>query len=333
MEVIILSRRNISAGNSMVEGFGLKVFSEDALDRIHQATLEVLWLEGIKVYSDLALDIYDGGGCVVDRKNKKVYIPHHVVEDCIRSVPSTVLLAARNPKNDVVLDGTRVNFCNFSKGVTVTDPYTGEIRKSTLQDEANVAVLVDYLDQYDVLDVAVEARDVDPRTANLECYEAMVSNSSKHSTQSPHSIAESEKLIDLAAAVVGGRDKLRQRPITSATVCPQSPLSLAEETCEPIIAYARNGVPMNVLSMAMAGGTSPVTLAGTLVTHNAEVLSGIVLAQLTKKGTPNMYGSSTTIMDLKLASAAIGCPELGMISAAVCKMAQYYKIPSYVAGT
>jgi trimethylamine--corrinoid protein Co-methyltransferase len=83
----------------------------------------------------------------------------------------------------------------------------------------------------------------------------------------------------------------------------------------------------------MAGGTSPVTLAGTLVTHNAEVLSGIVLAQLTNKGTPNMYGSSTTIMDLRLASATIGCPELGMISAAVCKLAQYYKIPSYVAGT
>ncbi len=328
-----MSRRNVSAGNGICDGFGLSIFSTDALDRIHCATLEVLWYEGIKVYSDLALEIYHGGGCTVDKTKQKVFIPPHVVEDCIRSAPSTVLLAARDPANDVVLDGTRVNFCNFSKGVMVVDPYTGEIRKSTKQDEANVAVLVDYLDQYDVLDVAVEARDTDPKTANLECYEAMVSNSTKHCTQSPHSIAEAEKLIQLAAIVAGGREKLRQRPITSATVCPQSPLSLAEETCEPIIAYARNGIPMNVLSMAMAGGTSPVTLAGTLVTHNAEVLSGIVLAQLTNRGTPNMYGSSTTIMDLKLASASIGCPELGMISAAVCKLAQYYKIPSYVAGT
>jgi len=328
-----LSRRNLYAGNSMQEGFGLNVFSQDALDRIHNATLEILWYEGIKIQSEEALEIFHGGGCVVDKKNQKVYIPPHVVEDCIRSTPSTVLLAGRDPKNDIVLDGSRVNFCNFSKGVNVVDPYTGAVRPSTKQDEANVAILVDALEQYDLLDVAVEARDIDARTANLECYEAMVSNSTKHSTQSPHSFEEAQTLIDMAAAVAGGKDKLRERPITSSTVCPTSPLSIAPETCEPIITYARNRVPLTVLSMAMAGGTSPVTLAGTLVTHNAEVLSGIVLAQLTNKGTPNMYGSSTTIMDLRLASAAIGCPELGMISAAVCKLAQYYNIPSYVAGT
>lgn len=328
-----MSRRNIYAGNSMLAGFGLNVLSDDALDMIHNATLEILWYEGVKINSALALDIYDGGGCTVDKKNKKVYIPSHVVEDCIKSAPSTILLAGRDAKNDIVLDGSRVNFCNFSKGVNVIDPYTGDLRKSTKQDKVNVSILVDYLGQYDLLDVAVEARDVDPKTANLECYEAMVSNSTKHSTQSPHSTAEAQKLIDMATTVVGGKEELRKRPITSATVCPSSPLSIDPETCEPIITYAKNGVPLTVLSMAMAGGTSPVTLAGTLVTHNAEVLSGIVLAQLTNKGTPNMYGSSTTIMDLRLASATIGCPELGMISAAVSKMAQYYNLPSFVAGT
>ena len=328
-----MSRRNIYAGNTMLDGFGLTVFSNDALERIHNATLEVLWYEGIKIQSDIAQEIYHGGGCTVDKKNQKVYIPAHVVEDCIRSAPATVLLAGRDPKNDIILDGSRVNFCNFSKGVNVIDPYTGQLRISTKQDEANVSILVDYLDQYDLLDVAVEARDIDPKTTNLEAYEAMVSNSTKHSAQSPHSIEEAQKLIDMAAIVAGGKENLRKRPITSATVCPSSPLSIAPETCEPIITYAKNGVPLTVLSMAMAGGTSPVTLAGTLVTHNAEVLSGIVLAQLTNRGTPNMYGSSTTIMDLRLASATIGCPELGMISAAVSKMAQFYNIPSYVAGT
>lgn len=328
-----MSRRNIYAGNTMLDGFGLTVFSNDALERIHNATLEVLWYEGIKIQSDIALEIYHGGGCTVDKKNQKVYIPAHVAEDCIRSAPSTVLLAGRDPKNDIILDASRVNFCNFSKGVNVIDPYTGQLRISTKQDEANVSILVDYLDQYDLLDVAVEARDIDPKTTNLEAYEAMVSNSTKHSAQSPHSIEEAQKLIDMAAIVAGGKENLRKRPITSATVCPSSPLSIAPETCEPIITYAKNGVPLTVLSMAMAGGTSPVTLAGTLVTHNAEVLSGIVLAQLTNRGTPNMYGSSTTIMDLRLASATIGCPELGMISAAVSKMAQFYNIPSYVAGT
>jgi trimethylamine--corrinoid protein Co-methyltransferase len=84
--------------------------------------------------------------------------------------------------------------------------------------------------------------------------------------------------------------------------------------------------------MALAGGSSPVTLAGTLITHNAEVLSGIVLSQLTCKGSPVIYGSSTTIMDMKSTTAAVGAPELGMINAAVAKLAQYYLLPSWVAG-
>lgn len=84
--------------------------------------------------------------------------------------------------------------------------------------------------------------------------------------------------------------------------------------------------------MAMAGGTGPVTLAGTLVTINAEILTGVVLSQLVKKGAPVIYGSSTTNFDLRKATATVGSPELGLISAGVAKMAQYYNLPSFVAG-
>ena len=78
---------------------------------------------------------------------------------------------------------------------------------------------------------------------------------------------------------------------------------------------------VNILSMAMSGGSSPVTLAGTLVNHNAEVLSGIVLSQLTRKGAKVIYGSSTTAMDLRLATASVGSPECAMISGAVARLA------------
>ena len=116
-------------------------------------------------------------------------------------------------------------------------------------------------------------------------------------------------------------------------LCPTSPLELSVNACQVIIKGARLGIPVNVLSMAMSGGSSPVYLAGTLVTHNAEVLSGIVLAQLTVPGTKVWYGSSTTTFDLKNGTAPVGSPELGLISAAVAKLAQFYGLPSYVAGT
>jgi trimethylamine--corrinoid protein Co-methyltransferase len=139
-------------------------------------------------------------------------------------------------------------------------------------------------------------------------------------------------MIDMAAAIVGGCEALRRRPLLTFLTCPVSPLKLVRDCCEIIIEGARAGVPVNVLSMAMAGGSSPVNLAGTLVTHNTEVLAGITLAQLTRRGTPVIYGSSTTAMDLRFASASVGSPECGMISAGVACLARFYLLPSFVAG-
>ena len=132
--------------------------------------------------------------------------------------------------------------------------------------------------------------------------------------------------------ISGSEDEFRRRPLIGFGVCPVSPLKLPRDATEVIIESARWWIPNNILSMAMSGGSSPVTLAGTLVTHNAEVLAGITLAQLTERGCPMMYGSSTTAMDLKLAAASVGSPEIAVISAAVAQMAKRYLIPSFVAG-
>jgi trimethylamine--corrinoid protein Co-methyltransferase len=116
------------------------------------------------------------------------------------------------------------------------------------------------------------------------------------------------------------------------TTCPISPLKLPEHHCDIIMEGARNGLALNILGMAMAGGSGPVHLAGTLVVQNCEVLSSLVLNQLTCKGSPVLYGSSTCPLDLRMATASVGSPEMGMISAAVARLAQYYKMPCFVAG-
>ncbi len=270
---------------------------------------------------------------MVDRKKQIVKIPAHIVEDAIQSSPKKVVLAGRDPKHDIVLESGRVNFCPFGEGVMVIDPYSGEYRKSTKKDKGDVARLVDALDQYDMLENTVAPRDVHPELESLHNYEVTISNTTKHVPQPCHDKRSAQLLIEMAAAVAGGKENLKDRPIVSGCTCPQSPLTISEGCADPIIEYARANLPQNILSMALAGATSPVTLAGTLVTHNAEVLGGIVLAQLTRKGAPVMYGSSTSMIDLKLTTATVGCPELGLISAAVAKLAQMYLLPSYVAGT
>lgn len=324
--------KNPIAGFNQLRGFGLNMFSDDELYAIHCATLHVLKNTGIKINSPQAQGIFHAGGAIVDKTTNMVKIPAYLVEDAVRSAPSTILLAGRNPKNDIVLEGKKVGFTNFGEGIMVIDPYTKEYRKSTKQDTANAALVCDALDSIDVHERAVSAGDMPAEAAPLHEVEVNLTNTSKHLFQGCGGVKNLRKIIEMASAVVGGRDKLRERPIYSCITCPVSPLQLVPESTDVVIECAKEGIPMNILSMALAGGTTPVTLAGTLITHNAEVLAGIVLSQLTAKGAPVIYGSSTTIMDLKYTTSPVGCPELGMINAAVAKMAQFYLLPSWVAG-
>ena len=324
--------RSFQPGKRRSQGFGLNSFTEDELYDIHLATLEVLEKTGLSIDTDEALDLFDGYGAQVDRARKIVRMPPYMVEDAIRSAPSKILLAGRDPKHDKVLEAGRVHFTNFSEGIEVVDPYTGERRTPVKADLANAAKVVDYLDSIDVCEKAVGSSDVPKRVLPLHNAEAMLTNTTKHCCVGPGSGFLLGKLVEMAGIIAGGKTKLRERPILSFTTCPVSPLTLIDECCEIIMAAARTGSVVNILSMAMAGGTSPVTLAGTIVTHNAEVLGGITLNQLAQKGAPVIYGSSTTAMDLKIAAASVGTPECAVISGAVARLARYYALPSYVAG-
>ena len=325
-------KRNLHAGKKQYGGLGFQVFTEDELYDIHMATLEVLEHTGLFFDDEEALEVLDGGGAVIDKKNRVAKFPPYLVEDAIRSAPSRILLAGRNPKNDFVMERNRVGFTNFGEGVFINDPYTGEYRETTKADVAASALIADYLSEIDVYERAVGASDAPVQTVQLHNAEAWLPNTSKHGFMGSGNGYLTRKIIEMAAAIAGSKEKLQERPIISFVTCPVSPLKLIKDSCEIIMETARADLAVNVLSMAMAGGSSPVTLAGTLVDHNAEVLGGLVLSQCTRKGTKFVYGSSTTAMDLRLAAASVGSPECALINAGVAQMATYYLLPSWVAG-
>jgi trimethylamine--corrinoid protein Co-methyltransferase len=325
-------KRNLHAGKQLNGGLSLNILTDDELNEIHLGTLEVLDQTGVFVEDDAALECFENGGARVDRETRIVRIPPYMVEEAIRSAPAKVVLAGRDPKHDIVLESNRVHFTNFSEGVKINDLQTGENRTPVKQDLVDTARVIDYLDEVDFCEKALGAHDVNQDAVPLHNAEAYLTNTAKHCAFGPGNGKLLNVIMEMAAAIVGGMKKLKARPIVSFTTCPVSPLKLITDCCEIIMASARNNVVCNILSMAMAGGTAPVTLAGTLVTHNAEILSGITLSQLTRKGAPVIYGSSTTAMDLKMAAATVGTPECALISGAVARLARYYALPSYVAG-
>ena len=326
-------RSELWAGKHRTLGLSLNFFTDDELDDIHLGTLEVLEKTGLFVESDEALDIFESGGARVDRSTKIVKIPPYLVEESIRSAPSRVALYARDPKHDLVLDSTRVHFTNFSEGIQVVDPHTGELREPKKKDLEDAARVIDYLDDVDFCEKALGAHDVNQSSVPLHNAEAFLPNTTKHCAFGPGNGKLLRRIVDMGAAIAGSEEKFNERPIISFATCPVSPLKLITDTCEIIIEAARTNTVCNILSMAMAGATAPVTLAGALVTHNAEILGGLTLSQLVRKGAPVIYGSSTTAMDLRMATASVGTPEAALVSGAVACLARHYKVPCYVGGT
>ncbi|MDA8228059.1 MAG: trimethylamine methyltransferase family protein, partial [Desulfitobacterium hafniense] len=203
--------RAIQVGVAKIDGMGLNMFTEEELYAIHCATLEVLAYTGVKVESQEARDIFDGGGAIVDPKTHMVKIPPYLVEEAIRSAPSTILLAGRNSKNDFVLEGKRVGFLNFGEGIRIIDPYTKEYRSTNKQDVANAARVCDALDQVVVHNRAVGADEQPAAVQSLHNAEAIFPNISKHCFVGAGSVKNFRKIVDMAAAIVGGRDKLRDK--------------------------------------------------------------------------------------------------------------------------
>ncbi len=327
-------KRMSRSGIGTTAGFGLGAFSRDELDSIHYATLQIFQDTGIKVMNEEALEIFHGGGCNVERFNGYgiVKIPSYVVEECAFWAPHTIVYDGRDPDKDYIAEPNRVGFTTFGGCINVIDPHTREIRRATKKDCGAVALVCDCLDEICVVTRSVNSTDVPEGALSVHNLDAQLRNTGKHiflGIDSPRSL---EVMIELDSAAAGVRDNFIIRPNFTPNICPLSPLILPDNSCSVIIKSARSGLGVLVLPMALSGGTSSATLAGTLVTHNAEVLSGIILAQLTKKGVSCTYGSTSTILDLRFGTSAIGSPEYGMINASIAKLAQYYRLPSYVGG-
>ncbi len=204
----------------------LEVLSPAAVQRIHEATLQVIETVGVRFPSEQALDIWAAHGATVDRATSIVKVPAHVIEAALRTAPPAYTLAARNPAQDLPLDGQHVHVATDGCGIEVLDPWTLEVRRSTLGDVGDIARVADALDQVDFHWVAVSAQDTDPATRTHEELLAVWRNSTKHvQTETVVTAPDARTAIEMAAVVAGGRDALRHRPVLSLMQCTISPLA------------------------------------------------------------------------------------------------------------
>lgn len=314
------------------EGLGVDFLTQDQMQMIHNATLEILNTTGIKVESVEAARVFADGGAKVQYLHDYALVkfPSYLLEQCLAWAARPLVFYGRTRDKDFAAGFRSVGFSTFGECVKVIDLETRKIRKSQKKDVADITKVCDYLDEIVVLDRPCCSQDKPSVTQPLHNLEAMLHNTSKPVFIAAVNAENCRRMVEMAAAVSGDMEKFRERPFLNIFVCPTSPLTMVKDCCEIIMTAASLGTGIAILPMALAGATAPATLAGTIVSHNAEMMAALVLAQLSQKGARCICCSLSTIMDLKLMVGAVGSPELGLLSAALTQMARFYNLPSWV---
>jgi len=313
----------------------MSVLTNQDIGRIHEHSLDLLERVGVVYNTPHALKILEPLGCRVDHSRMWASLPRELVEWAVGQAPRVVRLGARDPARDVVLDGRRSHHTTDSQGTQAINLETGERRSSTSEDLWRALLFADALDMVEIVNVMVAANDVPAHLRTIRHFALAFTQTSKHVRTGVLHAAQVPFIVEMARAVShpsGGPDGGETfRPIFSAVDCTISPLMHDGPMTEACLELARLGVPIMVYPMPLAGGTSPVTLAGTILLHNVEFLSGLALFQAVRPGTPIIYGTGASQLDMHTGRYRASADGHGL-RLALSNLARFYDLPLNLGG-
>jgi len=305
----------------------LELLTKDEIYSIHASALDILDNIGVIFEDKSALVILGESGCEVNSKTGLVRFPEKLVEEVMKKAPSSVTLCGRTSDYDLKMEDCRTYFAGGANALKIVDSDTFDARDATVKDFVNLTIISDALENVHCYLPIVWPQDVLPIGVDrVKCENALM-NTLKHYFADAEGRKGAEDQVKMAEAVAGGEAELRKRPILSLAPCITSPLCWGSNALGVLSVMAEKSLPQIISSEPESGATSPVTLAGSLVQQNAEILSGVVLSQLINPGAPVLSCTLPSLMDMRSANIACGTVELGLMCAAMAQIYRQYRIP------
>ena len=299
------------------------------VERIHEASLEILENVGMLVRNKSARLIFQRHGCKVDDQSERIKFPRQVVEEFRKLTPPKFTFHGREPKYDRTLPDDRPVIVTGSSAPNVIDPVTRQERRATSADIARIAHLVNALPGYDVFSISTLADDAPPGMFTLARLYPAVKNCLKPVRGNAPDRQDAELLIKVGSLIAGGEAAFYERPFITTHFCPVvSPLTMDVASTELMIFFTEKGLPVYPSIVPNGGLTSPMTMVGTLAQGNAEFLAITALMQMVRPGSPTLYSTLPTIADMRTGAYASGGIECGMLHMAFAQMASFYQVPS-----
>jgi trimethylamine--corrinoid protein Co-methyltransferase len=222
-----------------------------------------------------------------------------------------------------------VQFDPGSSGVHILDPDTNEHRPSYTNDLVKIIKLTEMLPHFDAQSTAVICNEIPKAISDLYRLYLVLQYSTKPIITGAFAIPTLQLMIDMLEIFAGSRQALAEKPQAVFDVCPSPPLIWSKFGAQNLIDLAKAEVPAQMVSMPLAGATAPVTLVGSVVQHTAECLSGVVIHQLAKPGSPIVWGGAPAIFDMRKGTTPMGAIETAMIDASYTQVGKYIGLPTH----
>lgn len=307
----------------------VELLTLEQVDRIHEASLEILENVGLLVRNEKARTRLEEHGCRRQGDSQIIKFPRTVVEHFCEAFPPTFTFRGRDPQYDRTIPGDGPLIVTGSSAPNIIDPVTGEERRARSDDIARIAHLINELPGYDIFSISTLADDAPSGQFSLARFYPAVKNCAKPVRGNTPSMEDAEKIMRLGALVAGSEEAYRDHPFITHHCCPVvSPLTMDFDSTESLMFFTEQGLPNYATIVPNAGLSAPLTLTGTLAQCNAEFLAQAVLMQMSHPGTPLIYATLPTVADMRTGAYAPGAIETGILMMGCVQMARYYNVPS-----
>ena len=305
----------------------LQLLNQTAIARILNEALALLQIHGVKVRSPEVIEALQSVG--VQTTDGVARIPEHVVEKALESVPAQFRLFDRAGNPAVQYGGDEVHFDPGSSCLNILDADAEEPRLAQANDLVRLVQLTETLPQFAAQSTALTCDDAPKEIGDIYRLLLVLWYSQKPVVTGAFSAETLRVMLDLLRAESGGQDALRSHPRAVFDVCPSPPLNWGEFGAVNLVDLARAWVPAELISMPLAGAAAPVTLAGSVVQHAAESLSGIVIHQAAQPGAPIVWGGAPAIFDMRTGTTPMGAIETAMLNAACAEVGKSLGLPTH----
>ncbi len=306
-----------------------KVLDAPTIGRIVDEAIALLDDPGVQVHNDDALRLLAEAGARVDLASRVARLSEAHVRTALASAPRTFDLYTLDGAPAVHYGGDAVHFDPGSAALAILDRETGDERPPVTADFVSFVHLVETLPQLDAQSTSMICADVPADIGDLYRLYLVLSHGRKPVVTGAFRKDTWWTMKEMLVAVAGSEAALAWKPMAVFDVCPSPPLLWSDLTCQNLIDCARHGIPAELVSMPLAGATAPVTLAGAVVQHAAECLSGFVIGQLAKPGAPIVWGGSPAAFDMREGTTPMGDVGTWLIDCAYAEVGKSLGLPTH----